>query len=47
VQADVTEARAHGIRSTPSFLINGRLLVGAHPIDKFREVIEDALQRER
>jgi protein-disulfide isomerase len=44
VDADIAEARALGIRSTPSFLINGRLLVGAHPLDTFRDIIDDALR---
>jgi predicted DsbA family dithiol-disulfide isomerase len=38
------EARRLGIRATPTFLINGRRVVGAHPIESFREVIEEALQ---
>jgi protein-disulfide isomerase len=45
VQADVAEARALGIRGTPTFLINGTPLVGAHPIDAFREQIDAALGR--
>jgi protein-disulfide isomerase len=38
------EARRLGVRATPTFLINGRRLVGAHPIESFREVIEEALR---
>jgi protein-disulfide isomerase len=45
VEADVVQARALGVRSTPTFLINGRTLVGAHPLEKFRSVIEDLLGR--
>jgi protein-disulfide isomerase len=44
VEADVKEGRALGVRSTPSFLINGRPLVGAHPLDTFRDAVEDALR---
>lgn len=44
VDADLAEARALGIASTPTFLINGRRLVGAHPVENFREVIEEALR---
>jgi protein-disulfide isomerase len=47
VEADVAQARALGVRSTPTFLINGRLLVGAHPVENFREVIDDALRAGR
>jgi predicted DsbA family dithiol-disulfide isomerase len=43
VEADVAQARALGVRSTPTFLINGRPLVGAHPVENFRSVIDDAL----
>jgi protein-disulfide isomerase len=44
VEADVAQARALGINGTPTFLINGRSLVGAHPIETFRSVIDDALK---
>jgi protein-disulfide isomerase len=44
VEADVAQARALGINGTPTFLINGRTLVGAHPIETFRSVIDDALK---
>ena len=30
---------------TPAFFINGRMLVGAQPIDQFRLVINDELTR--
>lgn len=44
VDADAQQARALGITATPTFLINGRVLVGAHPIETFREVIAEALR---
>ena len=44
VEADVAEGRAIGLRGTPTFLINGTLLVGAQPIEAFREAILDALK---
>lgn len=40
VQADTAEARAIGISSTPTFLINTQVVQGAYPIDHFRQVIE-------
>ena len=43
VEADVAQGRALGINGTPTFLVNGRPLVGAHPIETFRSVIDDAL----
>lgn len=45
VEADVAQARALGITGTPTFIVNGRLLVGAHPPESFRAVIEEALGR--
>ena len=47
VEADLAQARALGVRSTPTFLINGRTLVGAHPVEAFRTMVDDALQRRR
>ena len=44
VEADVAQAKALGITGTPTFLINGRQLVGAHPIETFRTVIDEALK---
>lgn len=45
VEADVAQARALGIKATPTFLVNGQVLEGAHPIETFRSVIDDALRR--
>jgi predicted DsbA family dithiol-disulfide isomerase len=45
VDADLAQGRALGVQSTPTFLINGRALVGAHPVTTFRSVIEDLLGR--
>lgn len=47
VDADVAQARGLGIRSTPSFLVNGKLLIGAHPVETFRAAIDEAIQRGR
>lgn len=44
VQQDYADGRAAGITGTPSFLINGQLLVGAQPFTTFQEQIEAALQ---
>jgi protein-disulfide isomerase len=35
------------VRSTPTFLINGKPIVGAQPIDRFRAAIDDALRAPR
>lgn len=44
VLADLREGRAMGVSGTPTFFINGRRLVGAQPIEAFREAVEDALR---
>jgi len=43
VETDVAEARALGVRATPTFLVNGAVLVGAQPLEAFREAIRAAL----
>ena len=47
VEADYAEGRGLGVRSTPTFLINGKPLVGAHPVASFRAAIDAALQAPR
>jgi protein-disulfide isomerase len=42
VQADAEEGQKVGVRGTPSFLINGKLLVGAQPLAAFEKAIADA-----
>jgi protein-disulfide isomerase len=44
IDDDIAQGRALGVSSTPTFLINGRPLVGAHPVENFRAVIDDALK---
>ncbi len=34
-----------GVTGTPSFFINGRMIVGAKPVDEFKALINDELQR--
>jgi len=45
VQADTQEGQAAGVRGTPTFFINGRPLVGAQPIEAFKNAIEQALKQ--
>jgi protein-disulfide isomerase len=40
VDADTAEARAIGVTSTPTFLINTQVVQGAYPLAYFEEVIE-------
>ena len=42
VQADFKEGQGLGISGTPTFVINGRVLVGLQPLATFEEAIEEA-----
>ena len=44
VETDVAEARALGVRATPTFLVNGTMLVGAQPFEAFRAAVRAALR---
>ena len=44
VAADSLLATQNGLSSTPSFLINGKPLLGAQPFDAFRQAIEAELE---
>ncbi len=46
VQADFEFAAGLGVRSTPTFFINGIAVVGAQPFDVFQQVIERELAGE-
>ena len=39
------EATKAGISGTPSFVINGELFVGAQPLEKFRSMVDKALEK--
>jgi protein-disulfide isomerase len=43
VQADASDAARVGITGTPSFVVNGRIMVGALPIADFKAVIDEEL----
>jgi protein-disulfide isomerase len=43
VDQDVEAASKVGVTGTPAFFINGRLLSGAQPFEKFKEVIDEEL----
>ena len=44
-KADQKEGQSYGIGGTPTFFINGRMLVGAAPYDNFAQVIDEELER--
>jgi protein-disulfide isomerase len=46
VQEDVAEATALGVRSTPTFFINGRLVSGAMPFETFSTIIDEELAKQ-
>ncbi len=39
------EAQDAGIQGTPTYFINGRILVGAQPLEVFEQVIEEELAK--
>ena len=39
------EAQDAGIQGTPTFLINGRILVGAQPLEVFEQMIEEEFRK--
>ncbi|MFU8803156.1 MAG: DsbA family protein [Bradymonadaceae bacterium] len=45
VKAEHAAGSAVGVRGTPAFFINGTRLVGAQPIDKFKEIIDAELAK--
>jgi protein-disulfide isomerase len=45
VVTDAQEARSFGITGTPGFLVNGRVLSGAQPLETFEAVINEELER--
>ncbi len=45
VKKDMAEGQAAGITGTPGFTINGNVLSGAQPFDKFKEVIDAELAK--
>lgn len=44
VEQDVEFANQFGVRSTPTFAVNGRPIQGALPFDQFQTIIEQELQ---
>jgi protein-disulfide isomerase len=43
IKKDLTDGVSAGVRGTPSFLINDRLVIGAQPFSFFQQAIESAL----
>lgn len=47
VQKDFSEGQQAGVRGTPAFFINGKMISGAQPYSVFQQAIEQELQDER
>jgi protein-disulfide isomerase len=47
VDKDLEDGAKVGINGTPAFFINGRMLSGAQPFEKFKEVIDEELANEK
>jgi len=45
VEADMNEGQAIGVKSTPTFFVNGQLIAGAQPIEVFSEIIDEELAK--
>ena len=45
VKAGTADGTKLGVTGTPTFFINGRMLVGAKPYSEFKSIIEDELSR--
>lgn len=43
VQADIDEGVRAGVTGTPAFFINGRLIAGAQPLERFIAVIDEEI----
>lgn len=44
VESNIAEGRRLGLNGTPAFVVNGKLLSGAQPLDVFQRVIDRELQ---
>jgi protein-disulfide isomerase len=45
IDKDIADGGSVGVTGTPAFFINGRALSGAQPFEKFKEVIDEELER--
>ena len=43
VKQDIEEGQSKGVTGTPTFFVNGKILVGAQPFDAFKEIIDKEL----
>ncbi|MBI3769855.1 MAG: DsbA family protein [Deltaproteobacteria bacterium] len=43
IDQDVADGMKVGVNGTPAFFVNGRMLSGAQPFEKFKEIIDDEI----
>jgi protein-disulfide isomerase len=43
IEQDIADATAVGVRGTPAFFINGRMISGAQPFEKFKVIIDEEI----
>ena len=44
IDKDMADGQAVGVKGTPAFFINGRMIDGAQPLEKFQEIIDEELE---
>lgn len=47
IRKDMSQGESLGVTATPTFFINGRQILGAQPPEKFEQVIDEELAREK
>ncbi len=45
VQQNIKAGQSAGVSGTPAFFINGRMISGAQPFERFKEIIDDELSK--
>lgn len=45
VEADIKQGRELGVKSTPTFFVNGQIINGAQPMEVFKQLIDEALKK--
>ncbi len=45
VERDIEQGKKFGLNTTPTFVINNRLVSGAPPPDRFKQIIDEELEK--
>ena len=43
IEKDIQQGKDLGVKSTPTFFVNGKLIQGAQPFEAFKELIDEEL----